>query len=118
MKFFDLESRNYDMSLSTKSQASKTIPGVLLVSKAAKPKRVFSCLQLTYRLSIRMGEGFLDEKQHKHLEPEEPLAKTQITPHLNCHHPHPEQRTVQDPEEEKMSRHSQKKSAEITFLKI
>ena len=46
----------YDVSLRTKSQASKTIPGVLFISKAAKPKRAFSCVQLVWR-SNRIGEG-------------------------------------------------------------
>ena len=39
----------------------------------------------------------LEEEEHRHLEPEEPLAKTQVAPHFDCHHPHPEQRTFQHP---------------------
>ena len=90
------------MSLSTKSQASKTIPGVLLVSKAAKPKSDFSCMQLIWMVVKEEWKKVLIDtdsnlEQHQHLEPEEPLAKTQVTPHFNCHHPHPEQRTLQNP---------------------
>ena len=58
----------------------------------------------------------LEEEEHRHLEPEEPLAKTQVAPHFDCHHPHPEQRTFQNPAT-KVSAFSKKISTGKTFLK-